>query len=60
MTAEQLVRDILEAAIKEGLITCVQDPQTFTAGSLCTLANLVAAFTNLHKVPAPSPHSPNA
>lgn len=33
-STEQCIRDILTAAIKDGLVTCDDDPQNFTAGDL--------------------------
>ncbi len=44
MTVEQIVRDILTAAIRAGLVFPNGDPQDMTAGELVVPANLLAGF----------------
>lgn len=42
ITAEQLIRDIFEEAIKDGLFDHESDPQLLTAGDLVGCANLLS------------------
>jgi hypothetical protein len=40
-------RNLLEQAVSEELVSCDEDPQTFTSGDLVGLANLLANYLDL-------------